>query len=233
MFDHLDDPHPPAPDLDRVLGRGQRLRRRRTVLQGAAGALVAVTAVGGAVLAMQTVGDDSSLVPASPAVTAPPVTSSAPPAASPSVTAASSPYCVTDDLTVTVGGPGDSGAGTRSTYVIFTNGGSTPCILNGHPGVSYVAAGAQVGASADLVDATQRVTLPPGGVGHARVLIGNYQNYDASECLPTAVDSWSIIPPDQTEPVRVPAPGTGCANDAVRLLQVGTVRAGEPVAGEP
>jgi hypothetical protein len=168
MFDHLDDPVPrPAPDLDRVLGRGRALRRRRTAVVSAAGALVLVAAAGTGVALLQPADGRSSLMPADPG---PAVTSDAPvptavpptgPGASPSPpsaatgspfpTAAGEPYCATAQLAVSVGGPSDGAAGTRSSYVLFRNDGTADCLLNGHPGVSYVAGedGHQVGVPAD------------------------------------------------------------------------------------
>lgn len=96
-------------------------------------------------------------------------------------------------------GEGDGAAGSIYTPLIFTNTGSVPCTLDGHPGVSFVdGAGNQIGPSAErTTGSTPTVTLAPGGQAHATL-----QTHDAGlfgdECVPVQAAKLKVYPPDET-----------------------------------
>jgi len=156
--------------------------------------------------------------------TVPPSSSPAPASAAPSSTApssgvhASSPSsagssaadrsgaCSFDHLSVSIAGQdgeplgAEDGMNHREVSVVLRNTGSSPCTVQGWPGVSYVGHGngTQVGGSATLVRDVPHptVTLRPGGSAQAHLSVvsaGSLADPDA--CTPTAVDGMRIYPP--------------------------------------
>lgn len=169
----------------------------------------------------------TAIPPTSTAV--PPTASPAPPGSpAPGSSPAGPAPCRTSDLRITVGGGSGGAAGSVYTAVLFTNAGSAPCTLDGHPGVSYVAgeAGTQVGPAAARTGTPSRVVLAPGAGAHATLRIVQYRNYPTGVCDPAAVRGFRVYPPDQTTAAFVPEPGTTCRDQ--RVLTVGPVAAGPP-----
>lgn len=137
--------------------------------------------------------------------------------------------CRSRDLALALG-RGSATAGTYYRPLRFTNEGNAPCVLQGFPGVSYVAGedGDQVGPAAERQgDKGGPVRLAPGGVAHAVVGFVQVRNYDPAACRPTAVRGLRVYPPGETNAMYVEAPGTGCASDDIPGNQL-TVRTVEP-----
>ena len=141
--------------------------------------------------------------------------------------------CKSADLKLSLG-RGDAAAGTVYRPLVFTNVSDHPCVIQGFPGVSYVAGadGHQVGAPA-YRDGTKGppVTLAKGASAYADVGFVNVQNYDAMTCQPQPVRGLRVYPPQETASTFVDAAGTGCANANIpgNHLTVKTIQAG---AGE-
>src|SRR6202022_3862963 len=111
-------------------------------------------------------------------------TSSAP---APSTSAASTSApgtaeCATASLRIGVSS-GNGAAGTIYYDLSFTNVSSSPCVVQGYPGISLVGAptgaGKQVGAPAKraATAATRLITLSPGQTAHAQLGIADAGNF--------------------------------------------------------
>jgi hypothetical protein len=137
--------------------------------------------------------------------------------------------CRAATLAVTLGA-GEGAAGTVYVAVRFTDKGSVPCVIQGFPGVSYVAGdhGVQVGPAAERVETKGApVTLAPGAVASALVGMTQVGNFDESVCRPTPTRGLRVYPPGDTASVFVPLSGTGCAgNPPGPQLTVRTIVAG-------
>ncbi len=133
------------------------------------------------------------------------------------------------DLSLTAGA--GAGAGSRFPYIVFTNTGSSSCTLYGRPGVSFVGNGngTQLGAAADFDTSVPAatVTLAPGGSAHAPLKISVAQNYDATECQPSASDGLRVYAPGETHAQFIATTDyTACLNASVHLLTVQAVQPG-------
>jgi hypothetical protein len=88
--------------------------------------------------------------------------------------------------------------------------------------------GGQLGAPAEH-GSGKAVTLilKPGQSAHSMLSITQAGNYNPTTCQPQAADGFRVYPPQETKALFVAATGyTGCANVAVKLLQVKPVQAG-------
>lgn len=138
--------------------------------------------------------------------------------------------CTSADLRLSLG-QGDAAAGTMWRPLRFTNKSASSCVIQGFPGVSYVAGsdGHQVGAAA-YRDGTKgsAVTLQPGQTAYAAVGFVQVGNYDPADCKPTDVRGLRVYPPQETDSMYLKAPGTGCANENLGdyHLKVQTIRPG-------
>ncbi|GAB3430017.1 hypothetical protein GCM10027436_02690 [Actinophytocola sediminis] len=109
---------------------------------------------------------------------------------------------------------GDGAAGTVHRELRFTNVGKRTCVIQGFPGVSYVAGddGHQVGPAAYRDgNKGQAISLKPGMTAHSPLGFVQVGNYDPAVCKPTEVRGLRVYPPHEYDSVFVPAPGTGCA----------------------
>ena len=208
-----------------------RVKSPRIGLGVAAAALAAVLAGCG------TAGTENA-TPQSGAPTTPGSASSAPSSGSATTTgpdAATSTktgetLCKSGDLVLTLG-RGDAGAGTVYRPLIFTNVSAHPCVIQGFPGVSYVAGedGHQVGAAAVRQgDKGGAFTLNNGDTAYAEIGFVNVQNYDTVTCQPQPVRGLRIYPPQETASMFVELPATGCASEKIPgdQLTVKTIQKG-------
>ena len=138
--------------------------------------------------------------------------------------------CTTDDLKVTSASGSGGAAGSFYSYIDFTNTGTSPCRIEGYPGVSLTSAsGAQIGAAAtrDPASTAANVTIPAGGTVKAQLRMTDPGVYSTSQCQPTAAADLKVYPPNNTTAVQVPfASGTTCSNPAIKMLTVGAVTQG-------
>jgi hypothetical protein len=152
---------------------------------------------------------------------------SAPATAPPVAQPADNGLCKAGDVKLSLG-QGDAGAGSTYRPLLITNSGSKPCLIQGFPGVSYVAGtdGHQVGKDA-FREGTKgnAVKLDPGQTAAADIQFVNVRNYDPGTCQPTAVKGLRIYLPQETASNFVPAEGTGCASTKIpgNQLSVKTV----------
>ncbi|KAA2263035.1 DUF4232 domain-containing protein [Solihabitans fulvus] len=129
-------------------------------------------------------------------------------------------------------GQGNGAAGTIFRPIQFTNKSDHPCVLQGFPGVSYVAGddGHQVGAAAARDGGEgAAVTLPPGGIASAAVGFAQIGNFDPATCQPTPVRGIRVYPPGETAAMFVDLSGQqGCAGNTGQSVQlrVQTVQSG-------
>ncbi|MQA61657.1 MAG: DUF4232 domain-containing protein [Actinophytocola sp.] len=139
--------------------------------------------------------------------------------------------CTSKDLKLSLG-EGSGAAGTVWRPLRFTNTSGATCEIQGFPGVSYVAGddGHQVGAAA-YRDGSKGagVTLRAGQTAHAPVGFAQVGNYDPADCEPTEVRGLRVYPPQETNSMYLPDPGTGCANEDLESnqLKVQTIQPGE------
>lgn len=124
----------------------------------------------------------------------------------------------------------DGAAGTSRYILTFRNASSTPCKLDGHPGVSAVGGGngTQIGASAKRTsEPTSPKVLIPNGTTTAwvdAVNIGDDGGPLGATCRAVKADGWRIYPPDSTKAMFVAQKGMyACANPKVHWLTVSVV----------
>lgn len=157
-----------------------------------------------------------SAPPVSSGPPAPPASSEAPrPEPPPPAEAAAPDECRAPELTLSIG-DGEGAAGTLYRPLRFTNKGNRTCVIQGFPGVSYVAGddGHQVGPAA-FRDGTKGgpVSLAPGDTAFATIGFVQVRNYDENVCRPTAVRGLRVYPPHETASLFLPLEGTGCAGE--------------------
>ena len=125
--------------------------------------------------------------------------------------------CKAGDVKLSLG-QGDAGAGSVYRPLLITNASSKSCLIQGFPGVSYVAGedGHQVGKDA-FREGTKgnAVKLDPGQTAAADIQFVNVRNYDPATCQPTPVKGLRIYLPQETASNFVPADGTGCASTKI------------------
>jgi Protein of unknown function (DUF4232) len=135
--------------------------------------------------------------------------------------------CKVADLALSLG-RGEGAAGTFYRDLRFTNKGGRTCVIQGFPGVSYVAGedGHQVGPAAYRDGAKgPAIRLKPGMTVAAPVGFVQVRNYDPAVCKPTSVRGLRVYPPHEYDSMFVPAPGTGCAGTPPgNQLTVQTIR---------
>lgn len=139
--------------------------------------------------------------------------------------------CTSGDIRLSLG-RGDAAAGTYYAPLQFTNVSDGQCVIQGFPGVSYVAGddGHQVGPAAYREGKKgAQVTLQPGDVAHATVGFVQVHNYDPAVCKPTPVRGLRVYPPQETESKFLRVSGReGCASKDIpgNQLTVDTIEAG-------
>ncbi|WP_369372210.1 DUF4232 domain-containing protein [Promicromonospora sp. Populi] len=150
---------------------------------------------------------------------------SSPPADSDSDTGTA--RCLTPDLAGALEAvEGGASAGRNEVAIVLTNEASTPCVLQGWPGVSFVGDdnGTQIGAAATLDRSSPHgsVLLDPGSAAQAVVSVANAQNYD-EDCEQAPADGFRVYPPGETRSLFVHSDQitlTACANPDDELLDV-------------
>ncbi|MBP2321679.1 hypothetical protein JOF56_002064 [Kibdelosporangium banguiense] len=162
-----------------------------------------------------------------PPATTPSPEAPAPPPQQPSAQAVDKGECKAASLKLSIGN-GDAAAGTVYRQLVFTNIGAAPCVLQGFPGVSYVAGddGHQVGPAAVRVGTKgEAITVAPGASAEAPVGFTQVRNFDEAVCKPTAVRGLRVYPPQETASMFIPLEGTGCAgNPPGQQLSVKTIQ---------
>lgn len=143
--------------------------------------------------------------------------------------AATSKWCTPADVTASLG-ESEGTAGTTYRALVFTNTGRRTCVIQGFPGVSFVAGddGHQVGAAAAW-DGSKgpAVVLAPGKTATAPVGITNIGVFDEAECLPTDVRGFRVYPPQSATAEFVPFATKACAGTTPsNQLKVRTVHKG-------
>lgn len=188
-------------------------------------------------------GSSTTSVPAStvaPGTT--PSTSSTPPSTASPVTSSSTaaPTASTAPASTTPAGPtrcttaaltgaltGSNGAAGSIYYsLVLTNHGSSACVMQGYPGVSFVAGtqGQQLGAPASRIPGSApSFTVQPGSSGHAVLQITEAGNY-GSGCQLTPVAGLRVYPPDQTTSLFIAHTDQGCANTSDVVLHIGALQ---------
>ena len=105
----------------------------------------------------------------------------------------------------------DGDAGVQE--VVFRNTGPAACVLDGYPGVSFVAGneGTPVGARAAIDGPRAQVRLEPGRAATATLRVTATESYPAGDCDPREVRGIRVAPPGGTGGRFVPRPGPVCA----------------------
>jgi len=160
-------------------------------------------------------GTTESSPESTPVPTTEPSPSARPPAGTPAPAepAGDPNECKVAELKLSLGG-GDATAGTRYRELRFTNTGKRTCVIQGFPGVSYVAGddGHQVGPAAYRDGRKgEAISLKPGMTAFAPLGFVQVGNYDPAVCRPTEVRGLRVYPPHEYDSLYLPAPGTGCA----------------------
>lgn len=142
-------------------------------------------------------------------------------------------FCKSADLQLSLG-RAEGAAGTVYRPLVFTNASGRRCVLQGFPGVSYVAGadGHQVGAAA-VRDGTMgpAVTLGKGDRAYATIGLVHAENFDPATCQPQPVRGLRVYPPQETAAMYIDLPTTGCGNDKIPGNQL-TVRPVQKGTGE-
>ena len=148
--------------------------------------------------------------------------------------AAAAPRCATSDLTVWIGVPGDSAAGTTAYQLELSNTSHHTCTLLGFPGVSAVGLGGhQLGrpATRDHSDPTRLVILRRGATAHVLLLIVNVAFFPATACHPANAIGLKVFPPNDHAATVVSFPFKACKKTGPRFLTVRTTVTGTGIPG--
>jgi len=133
--------------------------------------------------------------------------------AKPATTTTAAPSrCATANLTGVLG-PANPGAGNLYQPLTLTNKGTSPCVIEGFPGVSVLdAAGKEIGPAAtkSTTTAPSKVTLAPGSQA-STVLHTLNGPLNGQPCLAKGV-SIRVYPPDELNPIVVPGAFEICGN---------------------
>lgn len=143
-----------------------------------------------------TAGTSPSAV-ASPS-SSPSASSGATGASSAASTSAATATCPASSLAVGLDqAAGGGAAGSQFVLLTFRNTGMSRCVLDGHPGVSFVGGGAgrQIGSPAVRTGSLRQVTLARGQTTTAVLQVADAGNYDAATCAPTTADGLRVYPP--------------------------------------
>lgn len=118
--------------------------------------------------------------------------------------------------------PGAGSAGGVHREMVLTNTGSKDCVLHGWAGVSYVADGDQVGAPAERESEKAPVAnaLKPGESAAAPLTETSAGKY--TECVQVKTTAIRVYPPEDTSSLLIPFESTGCSNQDIELLTIGT-----------
>jgi hypothetical protein len=140
--------------------------------------------------------------------------------------------CRSNELRLSLG-RAEGAAGTVYRPLQFTNAGSRTCVIQGFPGVSYVAGddGHQVGPAA-VRDGTKGgpISLVPGATANAPLALVQVRNFDPAVCQPTPVRGLRVYPPHETASMFVAMDGVGCAGTPpIPQLRVQTMQSGAGV----
>lgn len=176
------------------------------------------------VVASQTVTQSSvTTAGTSAAGTSPAPTTSAGPSSGASAAAGGGDTnCLATELSVSLG-TSNGAAGSTELPIVFSNIGNRTCMLDGYPGVSYLASpgGAQVGQAATRAGSgASPVALAPGNAATSLVKATVVANYPADQCQPTAVEGLNVYSPNTTEAVYLPYATTGCATADTSITQL-------------
>lgn len=155
------------------------------------------------------------------------------PTTEPSSGAADIAECRTDQLSVKIGGKGGAAAMHSYFALVFTNTSSTPCTMQGYPGVSFTDGpdGDPIGKPADRDHSSTAapvavVRLDPGTQASAKVTSLNGQGaYSTADCKPVPEKGLRIYPPDNKPSFFLDLPGTTCSQP-LNTLTVQAVQTG-------
>ncbi|WP_315914045.1 DUF4232 domain-containing protein [Arthrobacter sp. lap29] len=134
------------------------------------------------------------------------------------------PLCPASSLSGALDDSGGGAAGHIYMTLVLTNSSAAPCILDGYPGVSMVAAGSTtpIGAPAERdpqAPSKGPITLAPGDSAGATLRYtqaGNYQN-----CQRVQAESILVYPPSATDSLAISRTLTACSNEDIKLLSIG------------
>lgn len=121
--------------------------------------------------------------------------------------------CTVADLRIVLG-TGEGTAGRFYRALAFINTGRSTCVIQGFPGVSFVAGddGHQVGEPAIRQGIKgQAIRLTPGSTAMVALGFADIGAYDPAQCEPTAVRGLRVYPPHDTRSAFVSYPTTACA----------------------
>jgi hypothetical protein len=133
--------------------------------------------------------------------------------------------CPSSALSATLTHPNGT-AGSVYWTLVLRNSGSSSCVLQGYPGVSFVTgpSGAQIGAAAArIAGSAPSVTLSPGAGAGAVLQVTDAGDY-GSGCSYTTAAGLRVYPPDMTAALYVPHSMGTCANKSDLTLHIGAFR---------
>jgi hypothetical protein len=107
--------------------------------------------------------------------------------------------------------------------LVLTNTTSSPCVIQGYAGVSFVTgtSGRQVGNPAERVTgAAPNVLLTKGESASELLQVVDAYNYPDSRCHVTDTLGFRVYPPDQRTALFVPHHDVGCASTSVTTLSI-------------
>lgn len=158
-------------------------------------------------------------------------TSSSSPATVSPTTASTAPSgptrCATGSLRGSLTGANGT-AGSIYYVLVLTNTGSASCVIQGYPGISFVAGSDQhqVGApAARSGPAGPAITLASGQSASAQLQITDASNY-GTPCGITQTDGLRVYPPDQLASLVIAHADRACTNTTDVTLHVGALQPG-------
>ena len=132
--------------------------------------------------------------------------------------------CLASQLSASIQRENGSGAaGSYEVQVVVTNTASYTCLVNGYPGVSFVAGDkhTQLGAAAvrDGTVTPHAVTLGPRRHAYATLGVSQAGAF-GSRCTITKAAGFRVYPPGETEALFAPSSAMACTNRDLGLLTI-------------
>lgn len=161
-----------------------------------------------------------------------PATALAAPAHPATAATSAAPKCALSDLSVWLGIPGDSAAGSTFYQLEMSNISNHNCTLIGFPGVSAVGLGGhQLGSAAtrDHGDPKLLVTLRRGDTAHAVLRIVDTGLFQPSACHPKNAIGLRVFPPNDAKSAVVGFKLRACQTKGPKFLSVRVTVAGTGV----
>lgn len=155
------------------------------------------------------------------------------PAAGQASRAAAPAKCLTSQLRVWVGVPGNGAAGSTNYQLELSNISGRACTLLGYPGLSAFGPHGQLGSAAvrSSTHPLTLITLHTGGTAHVELQITDVGVFSKSACRPVTALGLQVFPPNDFTAQRFPFSFRACSKRGPAYLHVTAAVSGTGIPG--